>query len=328
MAIIKWAKYTDQIIELSTRGMNSSEILGVLKESSKELNANLISDPTRGIRRVINKHKKAVSTIKDELSTNNKVLLFDLETAPLIGYMWSKWQKGIHDDMIISDWFVFSWAAKWLFEDEVLSDRLTQEELNNKDDKRIVKNLWELIDEAEVIIAHNLKKFDEKKIKTRFLQYDMNPPSPYQTIDTLLHARKNFSITSNRLDYIADRFFSIEGKMETPRGLWWKCMEGDYESLILMDDYCKQDVRVLEDVYLHLRPWISPHPNLALLSMSNNGGCPACLSEEREYTKTNYNTYVNSYLSYRCKDCGHIYRERKSSTPLSSNANLKVSTPR
>ena len=130
---------------------------------------------------------------------NAKILLFDLETAPLQTYMWSKWQKGVNDDAIISDWFILTWSGKWLFDDKIISHRCTAEEAKEQNDKRIVKELWQAFDEADIIIAHNLNKFDEKKSNTRFLFYQLPPPSPYLTIDTLLHARKRFAITSNRL---------------------------------------------------------------------------------------------------------------------------------
>ena len=77
--------------------------------------------------------------------------------------MWSKWQKGVNDDAIISDWFILTWSGKWLFEDKIISHRCTAEEAKEQNDKRIVQELWQAFDEADIIIAHNLNKFDEKK---------------------------------------------------------------------------------------------------------------------------------------------------------------------
>ena len=191
-----------------------------------------------------------------EVKHNAKILLFDLETAPLKVYAWSKWQKGVSDDMIIQDWFILTWSAKWLFDDHVYTFKCTGREAVRGDDERITKALWAMFEQADILIAHNLKKFDRKKANTRFLKHGLGLPSPYQQIDTLDHARKQFAITSNRLDYIASRFLNIEGKMETEKGLWWKAMEGDEDALSAMAAYCDQDVRVLEDVYMWLRPYI------------------------------------------------------------------------
>ena len=249
-------------------------------------------------------------------NSSAKILLFDIETAPMRSYLWSKWQQGINDNAIITDWFILCWSAKWLFSDEILSSKLNKKELPKGNDRRITKNLWQLMDEADIIIAHNLMKFDLKKANTKFLQYNLGRPSPFNTIDTLLHARKQFAITSNKLDYIAKNFFGIEGKLQTERNLWNRCMEGDMKALQFMSLYCDQDVRVLEDVYLCMRGWITPHPNVGLQSLSLDGGCNACSSVKRESTKTPYRTYVSIYDSYRCKNCGHIYRSRRSKKNL------------
>lgn len=314
MVSTNWELYTELIIKLHEKGYNSTQILESLHLVHSGIE--FPSSAGRTIRKIISKHKarKLQKNFYKEEKHTAKILLLDIETAPMVAYLWSKWQNGISDDFIISDWFVLSWAAKWLFEEEVLSDKLTAEELLQKDDQRIIVNIWELLDKADIVIAHNLHKFDEKKLKTRFLKHGLKTPSPYQTIDTLLHLRKQFGITSNKLDYVARNFLEIEGKMETPKGLWQRCMEGDYSALELMDDYCQQDVRVLEEVYLRIRGWIKPHPNLALFAVSDDRTCPACGSEDNEKTLTDYVTYVNIYEAYRCTNCSHTYRSRKALT--------------
>jgi DNA polymerase elongation subunit (family B) len=325
--MINWKNYMTEIATLSAGGKSSYEIIDLLKERYKKVDFPKSSD--RIIRDIIKKERSLISNIASNKKVGDscKILVFDIETYPFLAYTFNKWKTNINDDFIVHDWGMLCWSAKWLFSDEVLSDKMTEEELNNLDDSRISRSIWELIDEADVVIAHNGVKFDIRKVNTKFLEYNIGRPSPYQVIDTLVHVRKRFSITSNRLDYIAQNFFGIEGKLKTETGLWRRCMDKDYSALEFMSEYCDQDVKVLEDVYLLMRSWISPHPNLALLAVSENDGCPVCLSEEREFTKTTYNTYVNRYEAYRCGNCGHIYRSRMSETPLRSNKALKVSTP-
>ncbi len=43
-----------------------------------------------------------------------KVLVFDIETKPLLGYVWSIWEQNVSLNMINTDWSVLSWSAKWL----------------------------------------------------------------------------------------------------------------------------------------------------------------------------------------------------------------------
>ena len=131
-----------------------------------------------------------------------KILVFDIETSFMENYTWGTFKQDIAINQIKNDWNMICWSAKWLFSDEVIHDRLTGKESRRKDDKRITKSLWKLLDEADIVIAHNGDAFDIKKANARFLYHDLELPSPYRSIDTLKIARRNFKITSNKLDYL------------------------------------------------------------------------------------------------------------------------------
>lgn len=73
-----------------------------------------------------------------------------------------------------------------------------------EDDTILLKDLWNLLHQADYVIAHNGRKFDCGKINARFIQNDMLPPSPYRIIDTLEIAKRSFNFTSNKLQYLAD----------------------------------------------------------------------------------------------------------------------------
>jgi hypothetical protein len=249
-------------------------------------------------------------------STQAKILLFDIETAPFGAYAFSKWND-ISDNFVLSDWNIICWSAKWLFEYKVYSMKCTVKEQKERNDKRVVEGLWQMLNECDILIAHNLKKFDKKIAQTRFFKHDLKLPSHYQEIDTLLTARKQFKITSNRLDFLAEEFLGIEGKMETEKKLWIKACGNPFqnidpseEAIGKMSIYCDQDVRVLEDVYLFLRPYITNHPNVALWEAYDEKICKACGG--KEFTEIGeYTTIVNRYEGYRCVSCGSVHRDRK-----------------
>src|SRR5690606_6953347 len=71
-----------------------------------------------------------------------KVLVFDIETAPMNVRSFQKWGVNIGDNMVVDDWFMLSWAAKWLFEPEVFSQVVAPEEALARDDERITQGLW------------------------------------------------------------------------------------------------------------------------------------------------------------------------------------------
>ncbi len=246
-----------------------------------------------------------------------KILLYDIETSPLISYHWGLWKQNISYDDVIQDWKLLCFSAKWLFSDEIITDKLTKKELQEFDDERLTKRLWKLLDEADIVIGHNCKNFDNKRSTAKFLEYGLNPPSSYQSIDTLDSARKKFSLTSNRLDAIGSKF-GLGRKVETPKGLWRSVMEKDYKMLEKMAEYCEGDTKLLEDVYLFMRPYIQPHPNLNLFITQDIEACPSCASTDLKREGKAYTTTVSQYDLYRCHSCGALSRNRKNKKLLSS----------
>lgn len=242
-----------------------------------------------------------------------KILLFDIETLPMEVYTWRLATDYIPPSEVIKDWCILSWAAKWLFSSTVYSDVLKPGEAELHDDKRVIDGLWKLLDEADVVVAHNGIRFDKRMINTRFLLHGYSPPHSYQFVDTLREARKHFSFSSNKLDYI-NKYLGISPKIETNFNLWRDCAKGDRQALADMVEYNKQDVLSLEETYMTLRPWINTHPNLPLLANMTETACPICQSMDVK-KEGFYHTRVATYAEYRCGSCGAIGRGRKSITP-------------
>jgi DNA polymerase III epsilon subunit-like protein len=251
---------------------------------------------------------------------NKKIVLFDIETTPLKGWVWSKWNNDLYDGQIIQEWFILGWAAKQLNSDVIESQILYPEEVLNEDDERIIKQLHKYLSDVDVVVAHNARKFDCKRLNTRFIYHNLLPLD-FKIIDTLDVARKHFSFTSNRLDDLA-KFFKFEGKNKTDFELWANCMEGDVNALEEMRVYNVQDVKVLEKIYKKLRPYIKHHPNVS--NISNIGGCPSCNSTDVERYGYYY-THTCKYLRYRCNDCGSLSRGRLNDNSKEKMKNLLVS---
>jgi hypothetical protein len=255
------------------------------------------------------KKKLRIDRNQGNIDFNNKsnILIFDLELSPSIGYFWDVWGQNIYPEQIIQPWFIISWAAKWYEGSEIMSGVLTPEEIKNCNDSRIVKELWKLFDKADIIIAHNLKKFDNKKANTRFVLHNLPQPSPYKMLDTLTIVRKKFSFLHNKLDYV-NKEFNLAPKMENEGfSLWVKCMEGNQKALDTMIDYNIQDVASLEELYTKLRPWIDGHPNINI--DTEELVCNNCGSSNLVYIGvTSKSSY--SYKTYRCNSCTSLSRER------------------
>lgn len=256
-----------------------------------------------------------------------KFLLLDIETSPLSVYTWDiKKPQYIPHTSIIESSFLIGWSAKWLFSSEILSDILTPEEALEKNDNRITNSAWKLMEQADIICAHNGKKFDLPYLNYRFVMNGLKPPSPFQVIDTLEKYKKHFRFATNRLDYLG---FLIrqKGKIKTDMDLWKGCLNGDQQSLLDMQTYNKEDVVLLEDAYLFIRPFIHSHPNMAIYQEAIEPSCPTCGSADITECG-HYTTMLNQYLAFRCNSCGAICRSRTSDLPLKIKPNILRSTAR
>jgi len=246
-----------------------------------------------------------------------KTLILDIETAPLTAYVWRVWKENVGVSQIKNDWFILCWAAKWINEDRIFYDALPRYEKhykkNPEDDTKILEDLWKLINMADVVVAHNAKKFDVPKINSRFLMTGYNPPSPYKILDTLILAKAVFGFSTNKLAYLA-RFLKVGDKMTDHNfSLWEGCLRGDEESWKYMIEYNLNDTVILEEIYKKLRPWSKRHPNYGLYVDDTVPvpRCPACGSSNLKYDGNAYTT-VGKFKRYECKDCHKSSRGRKS----------------
>jgi len=263
-------------------------------------------------RRVLRDLKRKFLDNKLDNKKVPKILVLDIETSQMIVKVWQlNGNDYIEPTRIIRDWFVLCWSAKWLFDDEMITGVLTPSEAKEGNDERIVKKMWKLLDETDIVIAHNGNQFDIKKLKTRFLKHSLGLPSPYQSIDTLETAKREFRLSSNKLDYICE-FTKLDRKIDTGGiALWDQAEQGDKDALDKMNEYCQNDVKILEEMYLKLRPYMRNHPNLALYMESDYEVCPNCGGEHLKWGYL-YRTRVNTYECAKCNDCGAYMRSRQS----------------
>jgi len=272
----------------------------------------------------------AESRCPAERKKRGKILLFDIETAPMEVYVWAlndKRNQYISHENVIKDWSVLSWSGKWLFESEIMSQVVTIEEAFNRDDSSVIKGIWDLFEKADIVIAHNAYKFDVRRLNARFIINDLGPNLPYRVIDSLKEVRKVFDFPSNKLDALNERF-GLSKKLETNFELWKRCVTGGNRALKEMQTYNKSDVVALEELYLTIRPWIRSHPPMSLYHNTIDAiQCPTCDSEKLEWNG-HYTTPAGKYKSFRCGNCGAIGRSRYSCLEKDERENLVISTAR
>lgn len=255
-----------------------------------------------------------------------RILVLDIETSPVLGYVWSLWKQNVSLNMINADWCILSFCAKWLGEPEIIYHDNSKQK-NVEDDFRLLKYLHRLMDKADLIVAHNGKSFDVRKINARFLLNGMPPPSPFQVVDTLLETRKHFAMTSAKLEYLTDKLCTTK-KLKHAKfpgfELWAQCLQKNPEAWAEMRAYNEADVVSLEELYLILRPWMDGHPNVANFAEPEKPSCPKCGSDH-VIQKGYRHTQVGRYIRYRCNDCGGWSRGRKMVNDKEQRKNLLIS---
>lgn len=253
----------------------------------------------RSIARDLHISEKKVKSILNP--GNQRILLLDIENTPNIGYTWAKYEQNVID--MVKDWYLLSFAVKWLGSDKVevftLAD-MPGFSRNKSCDKALCEKLFGFIDRAEIIVAHNGDKHDLKKINARFAVHGLEVPSPYKTVDTLKLAKRHFGFSSNKLGDLG-RQLNLGEKLEhSGFDLWKSCMAGDKASFKLMAAYNKQDVVLLERVYLKLRSWSTGHPSV---TTDSSVKCQICGSDNVQRRGYNYSRRGRA-KRWQCKDCG------------------------
>jgi hypothetical protein len=297
-------------------------------EKAKALIADDSTLTNRQIATAIGCTRRLVRHVRQEMGpkvTNMpKILIFDIETAPMEVYVWQLWKNVVTPGMVIKDRSMLSWSAKWLFDDKIMGEHVSTGEAYSRKDDSILSSLWYLLNEADMVIAHNGFSFDVKIANARFALAGLSPPMPYKVIDTLRHAKKVFSIPSFKLDEM-NAYFGLDLKMDHEgMGLWKKCVNHDVAALDKMLKYNKRDVTILEELYLRIRPWMKGHPNVALYINTDETLCTNCGNEELTWGGY-YFTPAGKYKSFRCDDCGAIGRSRLSDLDKETRARLLLS---
>ncbi len=257
-----------------------------------------------------------------------KILVFDIETAPILAYVWGLWDENIGLNQIKSDWFILSWSAKWLGESKVMYADLRGSK-NLENDKPLLEAIWKLLDEADIVVTQNGKKFDQKKLNARFVINGMQPPSSFKHIDTFQLAKKHFGFTSNKLEYMSDKL-CVKYKKQTKRKfagfeLWKECLANNKEAWNEMEKYNKYDTLALEELYTKLIPW----DNSINFNLYSEDTEMLCTCGANSFGKNgSFYTAMGRFQRFKCKKCGSEVRGKENLLSKEKKKSLKTGTIR
>lgn len=233
-----------------------------------------------------------------------RVLFFDIELAPMKGYFWSNRTDFIPLNDVTEHTSMLAWSAKWHGQKKIYYQDVSKQK-NRRKDKKIVKALQEMINEADVIIGHCVQRFDKKKTNYRAIVNNLKPTLKAKVFDTYLVARKHFAFDSNKLSHLAKILGLDVQKYEHSKfpgnSLFIQCLEGNPEAWKEMRIYNPMDVIVLEQVYEKLLPW-DDTLNFNLYHKMHDNIC-SCGSQS--FTKNGFRTRAGGrYRRLVCNSCG------------------------
>ncbi|MFF5973652.1 ribonuclease H-like domain-containing protein [Streptomyces sp. NPDC012769] len=222
----------------------------------------------------------------------------DIETSPVVAHAWQLFKQNIAINQIIEHPRTMCFAAKFMDQKKV---HFYSEFEHGAD--AMFRAAHALLDEADIVMHYNGDRFDLPRLNTEFILAGHAPPAPYKSIDLLKVVRKNFAFTSNKLAYVSERL-GLAGKVKHEgHELWIKCLAGDPKAWAKMRRYNVQDVRLLEEIYEKVRPWINNHPHYGLYTGGGEDCCPNCGG--LELIRQGYaHTGMGRFQRYKCRGCG------------------------
>ena len=233
-----------------------------------------------------------------------KILTFDIETSPHTVHTWGLWDQNVSINQIIEPGRVICWAAKWYGRKAV---EFRSDHHDGHD--AMIQRMWELLNEAEITVGFNHKKFDLRHLQREFWLQGLSLPSPSKQVDLLPAVKSLMLFPSNKLDYVSQQVGIGEKVKHEGFGLWTSCLAGDDAAWKRMRTYNVQDVRLTEALYDRMRGYIPNHPHhLTADATEDRPRCNECwMLKGKGYNLARNGTKLAqqiTYVLYRCLDCG------------------------
>jgi len=252
---------------------------GYLKEGGKRLRNHLrqkgfdvtITDCKSALREARDEYKYLKHSSQRDSVIKPRVLIYDIETSyNIVKAFRAGYNLTINPGDIIKERKIICISYKWLDEDRTYTIAWDK----NQDDKFLLEQFIEVLNEADLIVAHNGDRYDIKFIKARAVKQGLKMRIKYPSFDTLKVAKSKFLFNSNKLDYLGE-FFGLGKKIPTTMALWdGVILDKCPKAMNKMIEYCERDVKLLEDIYKILMGWELPKVHVGVLAGKTKQSSP------------------------------------------------------
>ena len=206
--------------------------------------------------------------------------------------------RRIHADDVIEWPRTICAAARWYGEEDVMF--AAEWEVGGYD--AFMREVWSWVDEADILIGHNMAAFDSKHLMSGWAEMGLPAPSPFKVIDTLKIARGSLNMESNTLDSLAKRL-GVESKSDKyDVRVAQAAVSGDREAQAVLESYNRGDIVASEALFDRLRPYAKGIPHLGMWT-DDEMACPSCGSTMTATGRT-VHANVQRYEHLHCPNCG------------------------
>jgi len=230
----------------------------------------------------------------------SKILIIDIERLPGLARVWDPRTRYIAPRNFVEWPRLLCWAARWYGEKKPMFAA----EWKNRE--RMISDVWSLYDEADIVVTFNGVRFDNKHLKSEWIEAGLRPPRPWKNVD-LFQVVKQFGFESKSLDSVTRRLGRPGKQLHYDMDMAFAAANGDKEAQRTLREYNIGDIELTEWLYDRLRGWIPNHPFIGEQD-GNEKRCNQCGSTDLVNQPSKYRAVVIDYNLLRCDNCGGLVR--------------------
>ena len=230
----------------------------------------------------------------------SKILILDIERLPGLARVWEPRSRYIAPRAFVQWPRLLCWAARWY------GQKQYQFAAEWDGREAMVSEIWGLYDEAEVVVTYNGIRFDNKHLRSEWLEAGLRPPRPWKDVD-LFAVVKQFGFESKSLDTVTRRLGRPGKALLYDMEMAHAAAAGDEKAQKTLRRYNAGDVELTEWLYDRLRGWIPTHPFIGEHD-GEEARCNQCGSHDLVNQPSKYRAVVVDYNLLRCDNCGGLVR--------------------
>jgi DNA polymerase III epsilon subunit-like protein len=268
------------------------------------------SDNTRPRYRCTKKQLKKLRRYK-QLDANGKVMVYDIETSLVKGYLWGTGKQYVRHDQLAEgpegETRIISISWKYVGEDEVHA--LTWDD---GCDKEMMQEFMAYYNRCDMVIGQNNNSFDNKIVKARAAKHRLFINRFVKSFDIYRKAKSVFKLQSYSMKYMAT-YFGLTPKLEHEgKRMWLKIQYGNdaekAEYLAKMVEYNIGDIVTTEELYMTLRPYLGTITHRGIESGKPRWSCPISGSTNIELYNTIYTEAGTVQRILFCSESKHQFK--------------------